>query len=243
MDVKEQDILGPAIDTHWYYVSKGRAMRSLLAGKWVDEVLDVGAGSGIFSRQLMQAGFCHRSVCVDPAYQNEFEESLDYGELKFVRSIDHPTQKLVLMMDVLEHVDDDVGLLRQYTQHLPKDGRVLISVPAFNFLWSGHDVFLEHRRRYNRKMLLKVAHDANLQVERCRYFFGLLFPIAALSRWVDRYRLAGNRIEPRSALRIYPEVVNTALTLIHDLERNTLLRFNIVAGLTLLCVARPRDLE
>jgi 2-polyprenyl-3-methyl-5-hydroxy-6-metoxy-1,4-benzoquinol methylase len=240
MDLKEQDFLGPAIASHWYYVSKGRAMRSLLAGSSVDEVLDVGAGSGIFSRQLMLAGLCNRSVCVDPEYQDEHKESLEDGELTFVRSIDNPTQKLVLMMDVLEHVDDDVTFLRQYTKHLREDGRVLISVPAFNFLWSGHDVFLEHRRRYNRKMLLQVVHNANLHVESCRYFFGLLFPIAALARWVNQYRLTNQRIEPKSALKIYPEIVNTALTLLHDLERNTLFRFNVFGGLTLFCVARPR---
>jgi SAM-dependent methyltransferase len=241
MDLKEQEILGSAIDTHWYYVSKGRAMQSLLAGTRVDEALDVGAGSGVFSRQLMQAGICRRAVCVDSEYQAEYTESLADGELDFVRTLDHPTQKLVLMMDVLEHVDDDLALLQQYTKHLPKDGRVLISVPAFGFLWSGHDVFLEHRRRYNRKMLLSVVREANLEVESCRYFFGFLFPIVALSRLINRARVEANRMAPKSDLKIYPDIINSALTLVHDLERNSLLRFNSLGGLTLFCVAKPCD--
>jgi SAM-dependent methyltransferase len=240
MDLKEQEFLGAAVNTHWYYVAKGRAMQSLLTGMRVDEALDVGAGSGVFSRQLLQAGLCRRSVCVDPGYQDEYKESVGDGELNFVRSLASPSQKLVLMMDVLEHVDDDAALLRQYTQHLPPDGRVLISVPAFNFLWSGHDVFLEHRRRYNRKMLLSVVHAADLEVTRCRYFFGLLLPVAAIARCFDRFRAAGKGGASKSALKIYPKIINTALTLVHDLERHTLLRFNAVAGLTLFCVAKPR---
>ena len=243
MDLKEQDILGSAIDKHWYYVSKGRAMRSLLSGIKVDEVLDVGAGSGIFSRQLIQAGICRGGVCVDTEYQDETKESLKNGELTFVRSIDQPTQKLVLMMDVLEHVDDDVSLLKQYTRHLPKDGRVLISVPAFKFLWSGHDVFLEHRRRYDRAMLFNLVQEANLQIDSCRYFFGFLFPIAAITRWINRIGLAGGRIEPKSELKIYSDFSNRVLTLVHDLERNTLLRLDVFGGLTLFCVAKPHGPE
>ena len=52
-----------------------------------------------------------------------------------------------MIADVLEHVDDDLALLRQYAAKLGEGGRIVITVPAFSFLWSGHDVFLEHRRR------------------------------------------------------------------------------------------------
>src|SRR5688572_5239911 len=71
MDLKEQDILGPDIGRHWYYVSKGRALRALLGRAKVPEVLDVGAGSGVFARQLLAAGVCDRAVCVDPNYVEE----------------------------------------------------------------------------------------------------------------------------------------------------------------------------
>lgn len=237
MDLKEQEILGPDIDTHWYYVAKGRAMGALLGQTRVDEVLDVGAGSGIFARQLMQSGVCRQAVCVDPEYSREHTEIVAGQEIRFVRSIDNPGQELVLMMDVLEHVDDDVGLLRQYTEHLPGDGRVLISVPAFPSLWSGHDVFLEHRRRYTRDRLETVVHDADLRVERCLFFFGLLLPVVAGLRWLDGRGRSRGRHAAKSSLRRYPSPVNRALTVIHDLERLTLFPFNRLAGLTLFCVA------
>jgi len=236
MDVKEEDILGEDIATHWYYVSKGRAMRSFLGDIHAAGVLDVGAGSGIFSRQLLKAGISQRATCVDPAYAEEHEETCPGGTLNFVREVGEPDQPLVLMMDVLEHVDDDVGLLREYSRHLPAHGRVLITVPAFRFLWSGHDEFLEHRRRYTRGMVERMVRDAGLEVVRSRYFYGLLFPAVAAMRLYEARR----RKEPQSALRRHSPLANSVLTAVHDVERVLLFPVNVFAGLSVFCLAGPR---
>lgn len=240
MDVKEEDILGPDIADHWYYVSKGRALLSFLGGARADSVLDVGAGSGIFSRQLLDAGVCASATCVDPAYPQERSESHNGREISFVRSAGGPGRDLVLMMDVLEHVDDDAGLLRQYTEPQAPGGLVLITVPAFRFLWSGHDVFLEHRRRYTRRQIEDVVRKAGLEVVRSRYFFGLLFPAAAAIRLYGARRLKKEGFAPKSDLRKAPALLNRALILLHVLERLTLFRFNVFAGLTVFCLARRK---
>jgi SAM-dependent methyltransferase len=241
MDLKEQDILGDSIADHWYYVTKGRAMRSLLGRFRSNDVLDVGAGSGVFARQLIDARVCRRATCVDPGYEGDRVETYHGAELSFVRAAPCGKQDLVLMMDVLEHVDDDVALLRQYARGLAPGGRVLISVPAFQFLWSGHDVFLGHRRRYTRAALERTVTDAGLVVERSRYFFGLLFPAIAAMRIVQGWRARRGGAEARSDLRNLPTVVNSALTWLHDVERRVVFPFNSVAGLTLFCLARPRS--
>ena len=75
--------------------------------------------------------------------------------IHFRREIGELHADVVLLMDVLEHVEDDVGLLRQYVEKVPSGARFLISVPAFQVLWSDHDVFLEHKRRYT---VAKVEH-------------------------------------------------------------------------------------
>jgi len=240
MDAKEEAILGKDAAKHWYYVSKGRALRAIIGDTKVDEVLDVGAGSGIFSRQLIEAGLCDRATCVDPAYPNESTEYLDGHPLSFVRSIDNHDQKLVLMMDVLEHVEDDVQLLKYYTHSLPDDGKVLITVPAFQFLWSGHDVFLEHHRRYTRSMLNNVVRAADLEVIRTRYFFGLLFPIVAAMRVANARKLRYGITEPKSSLKRHNPNINHALILFHDLERQVIFPANVLAGLTLFCLAHPK---
>jgi SAM-dependent methyltransferase len=238
MDVKEDSILGEDLGRHWYYVSKGRAMLDVLGDVRADEVLDVGAGSGVFSRLLLDEHRCVRATCVDPAYSDAALADTHDPRMVRRRELAEPTQPLVLMMDVLEHVDDDVALLMHYTRHLPPHGRVLVSVPAFQALWSGHDDFLEHRRRYTRSSLERVVRAAGLDVLRTRYFYGLLLPLAAATRWWDRLRLAGGA-PARSALRRQGTVTNAALVWIHEIERRLLLPVNGLAGLSIFCLAGP----
>lgn len=238
MDLKEEHILGSTAASHWYYLSKGRALRAMLGTIRAPELLDVGAGSGVFPRQLLDAGICQRAVCVDPGYVEERTELHNGREIAFVRSVERVPQRLVLMMDVLEHVDDDVGVLRSYAQRMPAGGWLVITVPAFQFMWSGHDIYLEHRRRYSRSDLENVVRTAGLEVVRSRYFFGFLFPAAVAMRLRNRRRLKTGKIEAESALKSYPDFVNRLLTLIHDAERATLFRFNRFAGLSVFCLAR-----
>ena len=239
MDVKEEEILGPDVASHWYYVSKGRALEKMLSGVKVNRVLDVGAGSGVFARRLIEAGICEHATCVDPAYDYERAEEHDGHMLTFVKTVTNESQELILMMDVLEHVADDVGLLKHYSRLISPGGHVLISVPAFQFLWSGHDEYLEHHRRYTRASIEKVVAEAGLEIITTRYFFGLLFPVAAAQRCVDRF-LRSRGGKARSALRAYPAMLNSALILTHDIERGMLFPWNKFAGLTVFCLARPR---
>lgn len=237
MDIKEEEILGSAIKDHWYYVSKGRALRLMLGEDPVEEVLDVGAGSGVFTRQLLNSGLAGRGVCVDPGYDAEHVEMHNGHEIAFVREVGTVPQKLILMMDVLEHVDDDVGLLKDYADRMPSDGRVLITVPAFQFLWSGHDVFLEHRRRYTLSHIEDVARQADLRIVKGRYFFGGLFPLVATMRLKDRLLLRAGKAEAKSQLKRASSFMNSALVRIHDIERSTLFSLNRLAGLTAFCLA------
>ena len=238
MDLREQCILGPEIETHWYYVSKGRALRSLLAGLRVPELLDVGAGSGVFARQMLDAGVCERAVCVDSNYTREHDENRRGREIAFRRSVERVRQPLILMIDVLEHVKDDGALLRSYVDRAPAGAHVLISVPAFQFLWSGHDVFLGHERRYTRAQLEALLRRAGLEIVRSRYCFAVLLPLVVLIRLYDRWRLRDGKFEPRSALTRQPPLANALLTWLHSLERMSLFQFNRLAGLSVLCLAR-----
>ena len=209
----------------------------MLGGEPVEEVLDVGAGSGVFTRQLLEFGLARRGVCVDPGYEAEHVEAQNGCEITFVRRVDEVPQKLILMMDVLEHVDDDIGLLKEYTDRMPSGGRVLISVPAFQFLWSGHDVFLDHRRRYTLSHIEKVVRRAGLRVLKGRYFFGSLFPLVATIRLRDQLQLRRGKIEATSQLKLESSFINNTLVGINDVERVTLFSINRLAGLTAFCLA------
>jgi 2-polyprenyl-3-methyl-5-hydroxy-6-metoxy-1,4-benzoquinol methylase len=240
MDVKEQDILGDRIEEHWYYVAKGNALLQFLEGYAAHEVLDIGAGSGFFSKRLVCAGICERAVCVDTAYTVDRTEIHCGRQIIFLRSIDQVTQDMILMMDVIEHVDDDVGFIRAYTDQMPQGAVLLVTVPAFQFLWSGHDVFLEHKRRYTLTSLHRTIDRAGLDVIRSRYFFSILFPAICALRLGGRLKLASSNIAPRSDLRIHSAWTNGLLTALHELERRSLFRFNRMAGLTAFCLAKRK---
>ena len=141
---------------------------------------------------------------------------------------------LVLLMDVLEHVDDDVALLRAYAEPARSGTRFVVSVPAFSWLWSQHDEFLQHRRRYTLSRTLGVLSDAGLSPVAGFYFFAALFPAVALDRLWRRWRTApGN---PASDLRRHHPVTNGILTGI-CLAESTIARHNRAFGLTAFGVA------
>ena len=242
MDLKEIHLLGAKAAEHWYYVSKGRALCRILAGVEVGEMLDVGAGSGVFARKLIDAGVCRSAVCIDPGYDADHDEDYCGGRLAFRRSVERADQRLMLFMDVLEHVEDDIALLKRYVDGMRPGGRVLISVPAFNLLFSGHDVFLGHYRRYTMASLNATVCAAGLRPVRCSYFFAALFPLIVAIRLVGKLRLRLGRAEPTSDLRLHSEPVNALLILCHDVERTLFFRFNRLFGLTVFCLARKPEL-
>ncbi|MCK2097732.1 class I SAM-dependent methyltransferase [Thauera aromatica] len=148
MDLKEIDILGDNVSQHWYYRSKAKAMTKLLGNIRPSSILDVGAGSGFFSRHLLSNSEANEAWCVDTSYRNDSDDFETRKRIYFRRHIDHVDADLVLLMDVLEHIADDVRFLQLYIEKVPKSTKFLISVPVFECLWSSHDIFLEHKRRY-----------------------------------------------------------------------------------------------
>ena len=232
MDLKELGAVDP--DKHWYYRSKHVGLQRALSdagGGSFDRVLDVGAGSGYFSARLMRSGRCAGRVCIDPNYADS-QLSATPGDV-FVREASPEVVgscDLALFIDVLEHVDDDVALLRRYAALLPPGAFVVVSVPAFQSLWSGHDEFLEHRRRHRLHEVNRVVEDAGLVPLTSRYLFGSGFIPAWLSRKV------ASRGEARSQLKpVAPSLdraVGAWFATEHQLIRNRLF------GLSAVVVAR-----
>jgi SAM-dependent methyltransferase len=235
MDLKEIDVLGAGIAGHWYYASKASALRQFLGTPRDSRILDVGAGSGFFSKHLLETTPAREAWCVDISYTSD-SDAVEAGKpIHYLRSAGPLDADLVLLMDVLEHVNDDVGLLREYVDKVPSGSRFLITVPAFRFLWSNHDDFLEHKHRYTLQGLEDVVRRAGLDIERSAYYFGFVFPIAAALRLAEKRRR--HRSEPRSQLKRHHPVVNGALKSLCYAEL-PFFKFNRVGGLTIFCCAR-----
>ena len=232
MDLKEEDILGADIGRHWYYRSKAAALRRAVAGLAPKRLLDVGAGSGFFSRHLLSETPAESALCVDIGYPADRDDSVAGKPVLYRRDAGLTDCDLVLMMDVLEHVDHDRWLLRHYAEKVPSGAHFLVTVPAFGFLWSGHDVFLEHKRRYRLPEIEAAMRDAGLEIVRGSYYFGFVFPLAAAVRLAGR-----NTTEPRSSLKKQGALTNAALTAICTAEL-PLFPINRLAGLSCFVLAR-----
>ncbi len=234
MDIKEIGILSSEIDQHWYYKAKFKALKRVLTGISPTKILDVGAGSGFFSRQLLDQTLASEAWCVDTNYETESDKIENGKIVHYRRSVDFVNADLVLLMDVLEHVDDDAALLKEYVNKVPTGCNFLITVPAFQFLWSGHDEFLEHRRRYTLDQMEMIVRNVGLNVRLGVYYFGLVFPIAALIRIAQR--ATKNSKPARTQLTEHNLITNTILKSLCYLELS-FLRVNRTAGLTVFCLA------
>ncbi len=236
MDLKEAEILGGAAQDHWYYRAKSAAMLQMLGGTTAGEVLDVGAGSGFFSRELLDRTPATAAICVDPNYPVDHDEAQNGKPISFVRQVERFGGSLVLMMDVLEHVADDTALLATYAAKVAPGTRFLLTVPAHRWMWSGHDVFLEHFRRYTIGEVDRLVARAGLTLVASSYYFGLTLPLAAGVR-LGRRLNPFHREVPGSDMRPHHPAVNTALWQVSRAEL-ALLGRNRLAGLSVFALAR-----
>lgn len=233
MDLQESDILGDNVKNHWYYRAKAGAMLFMLKRFSFKKILDVGAGSGFFSKYLLSHTLAEMAYCVDTSYAQYFEENEHGKKIEYHVSISNVEATLVLMMDVLEHVDDDIGLLKNYIEKVPSGSRFLITVPAFRFMWSGHDDFLGHRRRYTLRQLESVVRESGLSVENSCYFFSMIFPIAFITRMLQKVKT----VVAKSQLCSHHPFVNGILFCLCRLEI-PFMTFNKLGGLSVFCLAK-----
>ena len=129
MDLKEESILGEKIGDHWYYSSKSKALMQFLAPGRFTSILDVGAGSGFFTKFLLAKTDAKQAWCVDTSYDGDSADQFLGKPLYMKTSIDHVDVDLVLLMDVLEHVEDGIGFLKECHRLLANNGKLIIQSP------------------------------------------------------------------------------------------------------------------
>lgn len=237
MDLKESDLIGADADRHWYYDSKSRALLLCVDREAPARILDVGAGSGLFSRFLLRETAARCAVCVDPGYSEDRSERYLGKPIEFRRVRPAGSADIVLLMDVLEHVDDDEALVRELAGTAKPGTRFVVSAPAFSWLWSAHDDFLEHRRRYTLTGLSQVLRAGGLEPTARFYFFASVFPAVVVQRFWMRARRGDQA--PRSDLRTHTRITNAMLTAIGRAEC-AVARRNRAFGLTAFVVAERR---
>jgi trans-aconitate methyltransferase len=149
------------------------------------------------------------------------------------------TWDVVTAFDVIEHLDQPIESLRTMRQRLPFDGQVVVTVPAFQFLWSHHDVVNHHRRRYSRMELVSQLSSAGLRVTFCSYYNTLLFPAVAAARIAEKLLPSGLMKQGDSDLEETSAPINRVLTALFGSERLAVGRTQLPFGVSLIAVAQP----
>ena len=180
MDLIENDIKDPI--NHWYYKHKFWFIKkAIVDNRDGDKTLvDVGAGSALFSKELLRTGSISSAVAVDTGYQKDSTDK--EFVMKYQRHSDFRGFSIYLMTDVLEHIDNDFSFLEMIVKNASPGSKFVITVPAHQSLWSQHDVYLKHFRRYTKKELVSLVSKSGIKILECRYTYSTLFFIAFLQR-------------------------------------------------------------
>ena len=120
---------------------------------------------------------------------------------------------IVIALDVLEHIQADYSALKEWKNTIKPNGLLLISVPAFQHLWSRHDIFLGHYKRYNKNTLIDLAESVGLKVVKIHYIFSYIYPVVYLVR-----KCLPNKFNRNGDLKKSNHFVNTILSFIGYLE-------------------------
>jgi SAM-dependent methyltransferase len=225
---------------HWWFKARREILLQVIK-TFVPKgaaVLDVGCGTGFILEKLQHDydanGLDHAEVAVNYCHERglTFVKHGVLGEETFNGKKFH----LVSFLDVIEHIEDDLAVLAVAKQYLSKNGVVMITVPAFEFLWSAHDEIHHHKRRYTKQTLTKLLEKAGYTVRYRSYFNTLLFPVIALVRMI------GNLTGRRNASDAKPEnkLINDVLYRVFKSERALLPTVSLPFGVSLLAVAEVK---
>jgi SAM-dependent methyltransferase len=231
-----------AEDRHWWYRGRREVLERVIDGLGLPggaPILDAGCGSGRNMVELARRGPVTGIEVSDASVRLARER--DVGEVVAGSVLDMPFAdgqfQLAVCLDVIEHLEDDLAALRELRRVVAPGGSLLVTVPAYQWLWSGHDEVNHHYRRYTERSLRSVAEQAGWQQARSTHFNSLLLPVAILLRILDRF----SRKTTESSLDLWvpPEPFNSLLEQPMRLEAAVIGRGGrIPAGLSLLAVFR-----
>ena len=175
---------------HWWFQARKKIIESIIKKKIRKKIriLDYGSGSGVNITMLSKFGF----VSIYEPHQN----TNAYLKLKYknknkfevLSKIKNQKFDLIILADVLEHIKDDLKTINKLSKNLNKNGHILITVPAYKFLFSKKDIILGHYRRYNSKELVRIFK--RFSVQKLSYFnFFLFIPISILILFFKIFRI------------------------------------------------------
>lgn len=228
-------------EMHWWFVARRKIVGAMLASLDLPEdssILDAGCGTGGNLQFLSQFGEVTGVELDDgaaalarergtwPVLKGSLPDGMPFAGQQF---------DLIVLLDVLEHIDDDGASLRALADLLAPGGYLVLTVPAFPFLWSPHDEEHHHKRRYRAAGLREVIQNADLRLSYLSHFNTWLFPMVAAVRLVRKIFPAN---EVGRDVRLPGPALNGMLQAVFGSERRWIGRLGMPFGVSLLAVAR-----
>jgi SAM-dependent methyltransferase len=225
---------------HWWFVARRRILETLirravrLPAK--ARILEVGCGTGHNLAMLKKFGSVEASELDRSARavaNKRLRGKVKEAKLPDLSMFERNSYDLVALLDVLEHVPDDLASLRAIHRRLRPGGKLLLTVPANPWMWSAHDTAHHHFRRYTKGSLEELFLRSGLEVELLSYFNTLLYPLVAAAR------LVGKVTRSRSADDKLPgDLVNGVLERVFGFEAGLLGRVPMPFGVSLVAIVR-----
>ncbi|GAA0678270.1 SAM-dependent methyltransferase [Sphingomonas insulae] len=241
MDRIVYDRMAAHDSTHWWY----RARRDILSDyltRYANvpkgaRILEIGCGTGHNLPMLAAFGDVD-AIEIDPAARAIANERLGKpvgdAPLPDLPGVARGSYDLVAVLDVVEHIEDDVAALKGMASLLKPGGKILVAVPAHQWLWSAHDVVNHHHRRYSKGSLVRAIAAAGLTPRKLTYFNSLLFPLAAAARIAGRLTGRDDSDDSPPA-----KPLNALFETIFRLERHAVGRVPLTPGVSIVTLAEP----
>jgi SAM-dependent methyltransferase len=238
-------------DSHWWFASRTRALQAMLdpiLPRDPDaQLLDIGCGAGNMIHHLSRYGQV-KGLEIDERPVNKARErgyDVDLFDATQRMPYDDNTFNAVSALDVIEHNEDDIAILSDSFRVLKPGGHMIITVPAFMWLWTHNDDLNAHVRRYTAGELKEKLSQAGFKINRVSYNNCLVFPLAAslllLRRSSDaKVDLASHHLdEDEYQVEMEPASppVNAVLTGVGQVEAGLIRHVNLPIGTSLIAVA------
>lgn len=231
--------------SHWWFCGRRKIIVGAL-NAFVDSkkntALDIGFGTGLNANLLKE--FANTVYGLDPsdeAIELSKKRSPEMQVFKgnFPEYNFGKTYDIIILFDVLEHIENDSNAVTALEKLLNIGGVALITVPAFPSLWTEHDVVAHHYRRYSARRLRDlILNNSALSVKKLSYFNSFLFFPIFIFRFI---RKTFNLGKGSSDFFLFPDVFNKLFYLIFSFESYLLRYINLPIGVSLLCVVKKQD--